>query len=135
MMRAWDEVRTRQRPHRPSAKFARTGWIHARGKVAGLKSRRKGTDRGRGARFANVSLHNATSRTRKPARQGMARALRCLTPRAKGTPGKSMKNLFRALSYFRADAWQIALTVVLLLLSIGLNVLKPWPLALVVDCV
>jgi len=46
-----------------------------------------------------------------------------------------MKNLFRTLSYFRADAWQIALTVVLLLLSIGLNVLKPWPLALVVDCV
>ena len=46
-----------------------------------------------------------------------------------------MKNLLRALNYFRADGWQIALVVALLLLSIGLNVLKPWPLALVVDCV
>ncbi len=46
-----------------------------------------------------------------------------------------MKNLLRALNYFRADGWQIALVVALLLVSIGLNVLKPWPLALVVDCV
>src|SRR5947209_7760979 len=46
-----------------------------------------------------------------------------------------MKNLLRALNYFRADAWQIGLVVILLLFSIGLNVLKPWPLALVVDCV
>ena len=46
-----------------------------------------------------------------------------------------MKNLFRALSYFRADAWGTTVVVVLLLLSIALNVLKPWPIALLVDSV
>ena len=44
-----------------------------------------------------------------------------------------MKHLFRALAYFRSDAWGVALVVVLLFLSIALNVLKPWPLALLVD--
>src|SRR5205809_7295647 len=46
-----------------------------------------------------------------------------------------MKNLLRALKYFRADGWRIALVVILLFISIGLNVLKPWPLALLVDSV
>src|SRR5678815_2546686 len=46
-----------------------------------------------------------------------------------------MKNLFRALTYFRPDAWGIALVVTLLLFSIALNVLKPWPLAFLVDSV
>ncbi len=46
-----------------------------------------------------------------------------------------MKNLLRALGYFRADFWAILAVVVLLLMSIGLNVLKPWPLALLVDSV
>src|SRR6266545_1245254 len=44
-----------------------------------------------------------------------------------------MKNLFRALTYFRPDAWVIAAVVSLLCLSITLNVLKPWPLAVLVD--
>jgi ATP-binding cassette, subfamily B, bacterial len=45
------------------------------------------------------------------------------------------RQLLRALGYFRPDAGRIALTLGLLLLSIGLNLLKPWPLALLVDSV
>ena len=44
-----------------------------------------------------------------------------------------MKNLLRALTYFRPDAWGIGAVIVLLMLSIALNVLKPWPVALLVD--
>jgi len=44
-----------------------------------------------------------------------------------------MKPLLRALSYFRPDAGRIWVVLVLLLVSVGLNVLKPWPLALLVD--
>ena len=50
-------------------------------------------------------------------------------------PLKEMKNFLRALNYFRPDFARIALVVVLLLVSIGLNVLKPWPLAVIVDSV
>src|SRR5438067_739898 len=46
-----------------------------------------------------------------------------------------MKNFLRALSYFRPDFARIALVVILLLISIGLNVLKPWPLAVIVDSI
>ena len=46
-----------------------------------------------------------------------------------------MKDLFRALNYFRPDAGRIASVFCLLVGSIVLNVLKPWPLALMVDCV
>ncbi|MGZ3460370.1 MAG: ABC transporter ATP-binding protein, partial [Archangium sp.] len=45
------------------------------------------------------------------------------------------RQLVRALGYFRPDAGRIAITLGLLLLSIGLNLLKPWPLALLVDSV
>ena len=44
-----------------------------------------------------------------------------------------MKTLLRALSYFRPDAGRICVVLVLLLMSVGLNVLKPWPFALLVD--
>ena len=44
-----------------------------------------------------------------------------------------MKALLRALSYFRPDAGRIGVVLVLLLVSVGLNVLKPWPFALLVD--
>jgi ATP-binding cassette subfamily B protein len=44
-----------------------------------------------------------------------------------------MKTLLRALSYFRPDAGRIYVVLVLLLVSVGLNVLKPWPFALLVD--
>ncbi len=43
------------------------------------------------------------------------------------------KLLLRALQFFRADARRIVVVLVLLLVSIGMNVLKPWPLALIVD--
>ncbi|HME91009.1 MAG TPA: ABC transporter transmembrane domain-containing protein, partial [Myxococcaceae bacterium] len=43
--------------------------------------------------------------------------------------------MLRALSYFRPDAGRVALTLGLLLLSIALNLLKPWPLALLVDSI
>ena len=46
-----------------------------------------------------------------------------------------LRQLVRALGYFRPDAGRIAITLGLLLLSIGLNLLKPWPLALLVDSV
>ncbi len=44
-----------------------------------------------------------------------------------------LRQLLRALGYFRPDAGRIGLTLGLLLFSIGLNLLKPWPLALLVD--
>jgi ATP-binding cassette subfamily B protein/subfamily B ATP-binding cassette protein MsbA len=44
-----------------------------------------------------------------------------------------MKTLFRALRYFRPDAGRICAVLALLLVSVGLNILKPWPLALLVD--
>jgi len=44
-----------------------------------------------------------------------------------------MKTLLRALLYFRPDARRICVVLVLLLVSVGLNILKPWPLALLVD--
>jgi ATP-binding cassette subfamily B protein len=46
-----------------------------------------------------------------------------------------MKNVLRALSYFRPDASRLAMVFLLMLASIGLNILKPWPLALIVDSV
>src|SRR5882724_7158050 len=46
-----------------------------------------------------------------------------------------LRQLLRALGYFRPDAGRIGLSLGLLLLGIGLNLLKPWPLALLVDSV
>ncbi|MEO6181981.1 MAG: ABC transporter ATP-binding protein [Verrucomicrobiota bacterium] len=46
-----------------------------------------------------------------------------------------MKNLLRAFSYFRPDAPRLVLVFLIMLASISLNVLKPWPLALIVDSV
>src|SRR5712692_6125682 len=43
--------------------------------------------------------------------------------------------LARALGYFRPDVGRIGLAVGLLLVSIGINLLKPWPLAIIVDSV
>jgi ATP-binding cassette, subfamily B, bacterial len=45
------------------------------------------------------------------------------------------RQLLRALGYFRPDAGRIVLSLALLLLGIGLNLLKPWPVALLVDSV
>jgi ATP-binding cassette subfamily B protein/subfamily B ATP-binding cassette protein MsbA len=44
-----------------------------------------------------------------------------------------MKDLCRALKYFRPDASGIVWVFCLLLLSVALNALKPWPLAIIVD--
>jgi ABC-type multidrug transport system fused ATPase/permease subunit len=41
----------------------------------------------------------------------------------------------RALKYFRPDAPRIAAICCLMLAGAALNVLKPWPLAFIVDCV
>ncbi|MEO6036242.1 MAG: ABC transporter ATP-binding protein [Verrucomicrobiota bacterium] len=46
-----------------------------------------------------------------------------------------MKNLLRALQYFRHDRWRLVSVFGLMLASIELSVLKPWPLALIVDSV
>jgi ATP-binding cassette subfamily B protein len=48
---------------------------------------------------------------------------------------RRFRQLLRALGYFRPDTGRIALTFSLLLLGIGLNLLKPWPLALLVDSI
>jgi ATP-binding cassette subfamily B protein len=46
-----------------------------------------------------------------------------------------LRQLVRALGYFQPDARRIGLAVALLLASIGINLLKPWPLAILVDSV
>ncbi len=46
-----------------------------------------------------------------------------------------MKNLWRALQFFRADLPLVAAATGLLVLSVGAGVLKPWPLALIVDSI
>jgi ATP-binding cassette subfamily B protein/subfamily B ATP-binding cassette protein MsbA len=46
-----------------------------------------------------------------------------------------MKNLWRALRYFRPDGARIGFALWLMLLSTGASLLKPWPLALIVDSV
>ena len=46
-----------------------------------------------------------------------------------------LRALVRAFGYFRPDGGRIVLSLGLLLLSIGINLLKPWPLALLVDSV
>ena len=46
-----------------------------------------------------------------------------------------LRVLVRAFGYFRPDAGRIGLSVGLLLAGIGINLLKPWPLAILVDSV
>ena len=46
-----------------------------------------------------------------------------------------MKDLFRALKYFCPDATRVAGVFGLMLVSVGLNVLKPWPVAVLIDSV
>ena len=46
-----------------------------------------------------------------------------------------LRLLMRALGYFRPDAGRIGLSVGLLLAGIAINLLKPWPLAILVDSV
>ena len=46
-----------------------------------------------------------------------------------------LRLLARAFGYFKPDVGRIGLTVGLLLASIGINLLKPWPLAILVDSV
>src|SRR5580704_14216882 len=46
-----------------------------------------------------------------------------------------MKEFARALKYFRRDTGRIASILFLMLVSTGLNALKPWPLAVIVDSV
>jgi ATP-binding cassette subfamily B protein len=46
-----------------------------------------------------------------------------------------LRLLARALGYFRPDAGRIGLSVSLLMAGIGINLLKPWPLAILVDSV
>ena len=60
---------------------------------------------------------------------------RCASSRNRASSDSTPRQLVRALGYFRPDARRIALTLGLLLLGIGLNLLKPWPLALLVDSV
>jgi ATP-binding cassette, subfamily B, bacterial len=62
-----------------------------------------------------------------PAVTGLATAL------PGDTLGPTMKNLLRVLQFFRPDRARILVSLVLLLLSTTAGLLKPWPLALIVD--
>ena len=44
-----------------------------------------------------------------------------------------MKNWSRVLSYFRPELPQVLLAMLLMALGIGANLLKPWPVALIID--
>lgn len=46
-----------------------------------------------------------------------------------------MKHLLKASKFFRPDTLRIVVVLAFMLGSIALNVLKPWPMALIVDCV
>jgi len=46
-----------------------------------------------------------------------------------------MKSFFRALSYFKPDHTRVGGVICLMIASVGLNLLKPWPMALIVDSV
>jgi ATP-binding cassette subfamily B protein len=46
-----------------------------------------------------------------------------------------MKNLIRSLRFFRPDCFRIILVQAFMLVGIAFNILKPWPLALIVDYV
>ena len=46
-----------------------------------------------------------------------------------------MDKLGRAFQFFRPDAKRLLAVGALMLLSIGANLLKPWPLAVIVDSV
>src|SRR5262245_12214871 len=46
-----------------------------------------------------------------------------------------LRLLARALGYFRPDAGRMGLSIGLLLTGIGINLLKPWPLAILVDSI
>jgi ATP-binding cassette subfamily B protein/subfamily B ATP-binding cassette protein MsbA len=46
-----------------------------------------------------------------------------------------MKNLLRSLQFFRPDVARLLIVLVLMLISTAANLIKPWPLALIVDCV
>ncbi len=45
-----------------------------------------------------------------------------------------MKNVARALHFFRSEGDRLVVVLVLMFFSIGANLIKPWPLALLVDC-
>lgn len=46
-----------------------------------------------------------------------------------------MNRLLRVLAFFRPDLSRVGLALGLLVLAIGANLLKPWPIALLADCV
>ena len=45
-----------------------------------------------------------------------------------------MKNLGRALRFFRPDSARVAMVLILGIVGVAANVLKPWPVALILDC-
>src|SRR5262245_15412695 len=46
-----------------------------------------------------------------------------------------MNKIGRALQFFRPDSDRLAVVALFMLLSIGANLLKPWPLAVIIDSV
>src|SRR6266516_3706296 len=88
------------------------------------------------ARFSPGSKYRFGMR-RDPSRA--ARARRSLRTSPASTPTVTvtplMNRLGRALQFFRPDADRLAVVGLFLLLGIGANLLKPWPLAVIVDSV
>ena len=46
-----------------------------------------------------------------------------------------MRNIYRALRFFRSDVPRMTVVMLLLVAGIMANLLKPWPLAIIVDLV
>lgn len=76
--------------------------------------------------IAAILPHSATS---------CARGLNLELARTTDTVAALMNKLVRALSFFRPESDRLAVVGLLLLLSIGANLLKPWPLAVIIDSV
>src|SRR5947209_11276855 len=59
----------------------------------------------------------------------------CVFAPLRYTSAALANDLQRALRFFRPDRARIAFVLALMLVNIALNLLKPWPLALIVDSV
>src|SRR5258706_16344590 len=56
-----------------------------------------------------------------------------LLPGGQSNTNQRMKNLIRSMRFFRPDYFRIILVQAFMVTGIAFNILKPWPLALIVD--
>lgn len=83
-----------------------------------------------------VRTKGRTSRTGdRGSKSHLGRNPNSLAPQDRRDTVRPMKSLLRVARFFRPDAGRVVFALGLVLLSTGGSLLKPWPLALVVDCV